>query len=297
MKDIAGAREAFLETLRTQKHASPHTLRAYKSDLEHWSADLDLRGISDLAELSGKLEAGHLRSYLGALMDSHERSSLSRRLSAIRSFLRFLKARDWVGRDVGAWVPSPKYSRPLPEFFKIDEIQSFLREFAPVTWRDARDLALLELMYSAGIRVSETVGLDRADLDLGGGWVKVMGKGSRERRVPIGAPAIRAIEGWLSARADAEAALFINARCGRLTTRSVARILHKHLVRLAFAKGISPHGLRHSFATHLLANGADLRTIQEMLGHARLSTTQRYTHVDLGTLVAEYKGSHPLLKK
>ena len=147
--------------------------------------------------------------------------------------------------------------------------------------------------------MSEAVGLNVGDLDLKGNWVRVFGKGSKERTVPFGPPAQQALEIYLNERDSADTAklpLFVNFRGSRLTARSVARILNKHLVRIASAKSLSPHGLRHSFATHLLAAGADLRTIQEMLGHSRLSTTQRYTHVDLGALMDDYRGAHPLAK-
>jgi integrase/recombinase XerC len=161
-----------------------------------------------------------------------------------------------------------------------------------------RDRAIFEIIYGSGLRVSECVGLNAGDVDLQSGWVKVLGKGNKERTVPFGGPAGKAIEESLADRPSTEASspLFVNFRGTRLTARSVARILVKHLVRMAATRSISPHGLRHSFATHLLAAGADLRTIQELLGHARLSTTQRYTHVDLGALLDEYRDAHPLAK-
>lgn len=160
----------------------------------------------------------------------------------------------------------------------------------------------LRILYGCGLRVSEAVGLNLGDVDFHNGWVTVMGKGSKQRTVPFGPPAREALENYLSNTASPrtvspKTALFMNFRGSRLTARSVARILTKHLVRIAAARSVSPHGLRHSFATHLLAAGADLRTIQELLGHARLSTTQRYTHVDLGALLDEYRGAHPLAKK
>lgn len=159
-----------------------------------------------------------------------------------------------------------------------------------------RDRALLELIYGAGLRVSEAVALDRASVDLTGGWVRVLGKGMRTRNVPFGPPAGEALSLYLKTRLDLapHSPLFTNYRGTRLTSRSVARIVAKQLVRVSSSKTLSPHGLRHSFATHLLAKGADLRVIQELLGHSRLSTTQRYTHVDLGTLLKDYADTHPL---
>jgi integrase/recombinase XerC len=190
-------------------------------------------------------------------------------------------------------------NKSLPRFFKIEEMQELIEAPDTATVLGRRDRAIFEIIYGSGLRVSECVGLNVGDVDLHSGWVKVLGKGNKERTVPFGTPAKKAIEDSLSDRSarEAVAPLFVNFRGSRLTARSVARILTKHLIRMAAARSISPHGLRHSFATHLLAAGADLRTIQELLGHARLSTTQRYTHVDLGALLDEYRDSHPLAKR
>lgn len=296
---VDAAIRAFLDHLGGQRGVSPHTLRAYELDLRHWALDLSGRGLSEVAAIGARLEARHLRSYLGTMLDTHERSSLCRRLSAIRSFLRFLRGRGWIDRDVGALVSTPKHKRALPRFLKIEEVFELIEAPDSTMSLGRRDRALFELMYGAGLRVSETVGLDWKDLDLEEGWVRVMGKGSKERIVPFGAPARDAILAYRNgSEAETEAAspVFMNFRGTRLTSRSVARILTKHLVRIASAKSLSPHGLRHSFATHLLSAGADLRTIQELLGHARLSTTQRYTHVDWESLKDEYQEAHPLSK-
>lgn len=295
---------SFLTYLQVHRQASPHTLRAYELDLGHWSGALRLRhAITRVSELGERLEAAHIRSYLAALHGSHERSSLCRRLAAIRSFLRFLRKRGAISRDVGVLVPSPRARGKLPRFLKVEEVRELIEAPDPATWLGRRDRALFELLYGSGLRVSEAVGLSLADLDLQAGWVRVMGKGSRERQVPFGPPAALALRDYLDSRAGreggvaVESALFINFKGTRLTSRSVARILNRHLVRLASSRTLSPHGLRHSFATHLLAAGADLRTIQELLGHARLSTTQRYTHVDLGALMDDYRGAHPLNRR
>lgn len=259
--------------------------------------------MNTLDALSERLEPSHLRSYLSELHDSHERSSICRRLSAIRSFLRFLRSREWLKRDVGRLVPTPKADKKLPRFLKIEEMLELIWAPDLSTRLGRRDRALFELMYACGLRVGETVGLNVSDLDLERGWVRVLGKGSKERNIPFGGPAAEALslylsEGLPNGRADSpDRPLFLNFRGSRLTSRSVARILHKHLVRVAASKSLSPHGIRHSFATHLLAAGADLRTIQEMLGHSQLSTTQRYTHVDLGALIDEYRSAHPLNRK
>jgi integrase/recombinase XerC len=295
--EIHAAIESFLDALKKKERASQHTVRAYEGDLFHWEKSLGEKGIRAVSGLSQSLQPIHLRSYLSGLYESHEKSSICRRLSAIRSFLKFLRAQGLIDRDVGKLIHTPKTDRNLPLFLKIEEIQELIEAPDVTSALGRRDRAIFEVMYGCGIRVSEAVGLDVADVDLGAGWVKVRGKGSKERMVPFGPPARAALENYLSGRNSDSEALFINYKGSRLTSRSVARILNKHLVRVLSSKSLSPHGLRHSFATHLLAAGADLRTIQEMLGHANLSTTQRYTQVDLGALMDEYRNFHPLNKR
>jgi integrase/recombinase XerC len=191
-------------------------------------------------------------------------------------------------------VPSPKIPKTLPKFLPIEEMKELVEAPDLSTALGRRDRALFEVLYGAGLRVSEAVGLDWGSFQ--GSWLRVLGKGSKTREVPIGRLALEALE---ALRADLgepgpETPIFRNYRGGRLTARSIARTVNRHLVRLGLSKNLSPHGIRHSFATHLLASGADLRTIQEMLGHSRLSTTQRYTHVDLGGLLDAYRQNHPL---
>lgn len=295
--EILALIQGYLAYLASHRRLSPHTVRAYEIDLVHWHMALRQHRIETLSDLGEKLSPGQLRGYLSHLYDSHEKTSICRRLSAIRSFLRYLRTQGKIARDIGALVPSPKVQRPLPKFLKVEEALELVQAPDSSTALGRRDRALFELMYGGGLRVSEAVGLDRADLDLKEGWARVLGKGSKERMVPLGAPALRALRDYLEQRESDSPALFVNFKGSRLSARSVARILTKHLVRIAISKGISPHGLRHSFATHLLAAGADLRTIQELLGHSRLSTTQRYTHVDLGELIDEYQGAHPLTRR
>ncbi len=262
-------------------------------------ADLASREIRTTEQLGG-VDASQVRSYLASLYEGHERSSICRRLSAIRTLLKYFKASGWTSRDVGKIVPSPKAEKKLPRFLKIEEMEELLEAPDPAKLLGLRDRAIFEVLYGAGLRVSEGVGLDCGDIDLNEGWLTVLGKGAKERRAPLGPPARQALERYWARRQElgelmtAASPAFVNYQGGRLTARSVARTVHRHLVRIASSKSLSPHGLRHSFATHLLAAGADLRTIQELLGHARLSTTQRYTHVDLGALLDEYRASHPL---
>ena len=207
------------------------------------------------------------------------------------------------GERYWGFRPSPQAKRSLPQFLRVEEVLDLIQAPDLSSQLGRRDRALFEVLYGCGLRVGETVGLNISQVDLKKGWVRVLGKGAQERMVPFGAAARDALRLSLADRqpvalpAAPDEPLFINFRGTRLTSRSVARILAKHLLRIASAKTLSPHGLRHSFATHLLAAGADLRTIQELLGHARLSTTQRYTHVDLGVLMDEYREAHPLSKR
>jgi integrase/recombinase XerC len=296
-RNLAEAIAKYLEVLEIQRKVSSHTLRAYASDLGEWAEATASMGFPDLEALDRGLKPVHLRSYLAKKISTHQKSSLCRKLSAIRSFLKFARRENWLTRDIGVLVPSPKTEKHLPKFLRIEEAKELIEAPDSATVLGRRDRAIFELIYGSGLRVSEAVGLEVAGVDFTEGWVRVLGKGSKERTIPISPAAREAIEAMLSDRpADTRVPLFTNFRGGRLTTRSVARILKKHLVRIAASRMISPHGLRHSFATHLLAAGADLRGIQELLGHAQLSTTQRYTHVDLGGLVEEYRAAHPLEK-
>ncbi len=300
---LVTAIESYLEYLKSRRGYSPQTVRAYTQDLDHWAKGLKAQySIEDLAALQKDLTPAKLRTYLSTLYDSHKRSSICRKLSSIRSFLRYARKEGWVSQDVGVLVPTPKSERELPRFFKIEEMKELIEAPDLSTRLGRRDRALFEVIYSCGLRVSEAVGLNWSQVDLSKGWVLVRGKGDKERMVPLGNPAIEALQAHLLDRDEWGASkgsdpVFVNYKGGRLSTRSVGRILNRHLVRIAASKSLSPHGLRHSFATHLLAAGADLRSIQEMLGHARLSTTQRYTHVDIGALMDEYRCNHPLNKK
>lgn len=287
----------FIEVIEIQRKLSVHTLRAYSGDLAEWAVAMGEFGLSSVSAFDRGLKPLHLRSYLAKKVATHEKTSLCRKLSAIRSFLKYARSEGWLSRDVGALVPSPKTEKHLPKFLRIDEAKELIEAPDSATVLGRRDRAIFELIYGSGLRVSEAVGLDREALDLSSGWVRVFGKGSKERTIPLTPAAADAISAMLGDRpGETRGPLFVNFRGGRLTSRSVARILSKHLVRIAASRAISPHGLRHSFATHLLAAGADLRGIQELLGHAQLSTTQRYTHVDLGGLVDEYRAAHPLEK-
>lgn len=313
--ELIAALEHWLQFLGETRRMSPRTVRAYGQDVRHWIETLQAReGIDSVESLQVRLNAALIRAYLAELDGSLERSSLARRLSAIRGFLDHLRERNWITGNPASWVPSPRYRRKLPGFLRVDEIESLVEgpETAGVDevnpWAAARDRALFELMYAAGLRVGEVVSVDWGDISAGPegkeGWVRVLGKGARERRVPVGESFLVALQEWKRhseaacgpSGVDPGAPVFVNTKAGRLTSRSVARILEKRLQEVGAERSISPHGIRHSFATHLLAAGADLRSIQELLGHARLSTTQRYTHVDLGALMEDYAQNHPLVQ-
>lgn len=283
--------EQFLRSLAVERGASPHTLRSYRTDLTDCAAFL---AAGRLGTLVGA-DARTLRAYLAAL---HERglarTSIARRLAALRSFFRFLMRRGRASANPAREVTTPKLPRKLPAYLPIDESEALLRVAPPPTAGGARDRAILELFYATGIRVAELAGLDVEDLDLREGAVRVLGKGRKERIVPVGRKAVEALRAYLGREGERERGpVFINGRGGRLTVRSVHRIVRARARAAGLHRRVSPHTLRHTFATHLLDAGADLRLIQELLGHARLGTTQKYTHVSTDRLMKVYDRAHP----
>jgi integrase/recombinase XerC len=278
--------------------ASPHTLRNYEIDLRELADYLDAAGHFELARIT----AQDLRGFMAARLEAgNAKSSVGRKAAAIRSFFRWCVKIGHLPQSPAAVLLTPKAPRGLPKFLSRDETTQFLE--GSVTQDDplvaAREQALFELIYGAGLRVSEAVGLNIDDLELSSGVARALGKGNKERLVPFGAPAIRALREYLDQRRASPAGLapgplFINKRGGRLTPQSVRNFLRRRMGAAGMAgKKLTPHGLRHSFATHLLDAGADLRAIQEMLGHANITTTQRYTHVSMDKLLDTYKKSHP----
>ncbi len=288
--------ESFLKELAAARGASPHTLRAYRGDLEPFCAFLDERGIADPAEVTPRT----LRAWMAELSERGlAKSSLSRKLSAARSFFKHLLKHGRIDAHPAAGLRQRRGERKLPAALSIGEIETLLAAPDLAAIDGLRDKAILELMYSAGTRAAETVGLDRGDVDLARGLVRLFGKGRKERLGALGPPSQAALAAYLGdarrpiPQGRAKNALFLNARGGRLTTRSLGRILERYLREAGLVRRATPHTLRHSFATHLLDRGADLRSVQELLGHAHLTTTQIYTHVSIERLRAAYEQAHP----
>ena len=285
---------AFLRHLAVERNASAHTLRSYANDLTDFQRFLAARGIGDLA--AADLRA--VRAWLAAL---HARglaaASVGRKLAAVRSCFRFLVRRGVVEANPAREARTPRQPRRLVSFLPIDEATQLVDGRAVGGASRARDVAILEMLYATGLRVSELAGLDLDDVDRDERTVRVLGKGRKERIVPYGGHAARALEAWLGERGEGGGAVFTNAQGGRLTTRSVHTIVRRSARAAGITRRVSPHTLRHTFATHLLDGGADLRAIQELLGHSRLSTTQRYTHVGADQLMKIYDKAHPRAKQ
>ncbi|MFI5182769.1 MAG: tyrosine recombinase XerC [Vicinamibacteria bacterium] len=285
---------AFERYLEAERNSSPHTIRAYGEDLRQFSRFLS----EELGREPRPADVDHLmiRAFLARLhRDGLKKISSGRKLAALRTFFRFLCREGVLDRNPARALLSPRVERRIPSHLDEGEVDRLLD--VPGDGAAAvRARAFLELLYATGIRCAELVGLDVSEVDLEGRMARVLGKGRKERLVPFGTRAAAAIRRYLPIRSAARPstdALFVNARGGRLTDRSVRSILAARVRQVALARRISPHTLRHSFATHLLERGADLRAIQELLGHASLSTTQRYTHVNARHLIEVYKKAHP----
>jgi integrase/recombinase XerC len=280
----------FLQYLDNERGASPHTLRGYATDLAEFRAFLARQGVTELNAADGRA----IRAWLTWLYDRKlAKSSIARKLATVRSCFKFLARRGVVELNPARQVRSPKLPKRLPSFLPKDESKELLDLPRERSEGGLRDGAILELLYATGLRVAECCGLDRDDVDRQQGTVRVMGKGGKERVVPVGDEALHAVDCWLAVRGEARGALFTNARGGRLTTRSVHRMVKQRARAAGIDRRVTPHTLRHSFATHMLGEGADLRLIQELLGHSRLSTTQRYTHVSPEHLMKVYDSTHP----
>ena len=282
--------DKFINYLKVEKNASGHTLKNYSIDLNSFFLFLDGKDIAEVDHLT-------LRRFLAQLRSkAYSKRTIARKLASLRSLFKFLYREGHIRSNPITSISSPKLDKKLPKFLDVGQVTRLILKPDTATIAGLRDRAILETLYSTGIRVSELVGLDIQDIDFISGVVKVFGKGSRERMVPIGEEALGAIRRYndkKDKREKARDAVFLNNRGGRLTDRSVRRMLDKYIHACAIEEKISPHSLRHSFATHLLDRGADLRSVQELLGHMNLSTTQIYTHVTMDRLKAVYDKAHP----
>ena len=289
----------FLRYLVVERNASDLTIKSYREDMEALVEFLtDTLGRQPSASAISTQE---LRSYVSAMHDAgYAKTSISRRLASLRSFFRFAEREGYCDSNPAKPLRNPRPSRKLPHFLSSEEIASLLSAPNLKEKSGLRDRAILETMYSAGLRISETVGMNDGDIDFREGIVRIRGKGKKERLAPIGSHAKRALKTWLKARVlaktirkDQNAPVFVNKFGNRITTRSVARMLEKYLLQQGLDLRTSPHSLRHSFATHLLNHGADIRSVQELLGHKSLATTQIYTHVSTSSLRKIYEQAHP----
>lgn len=277
---------AFLRYLEVEKNASPHTLRSYRTDLRQFCDHLTRDKISDLRAVQTREIRGWLASLHARGLDP---TSISRKLAAVRSWMRFLARRGRLDRNPAMNVRGPRLGRKLVSFLPFDEAARLLDDRA----LGVQDRAVLELLYASGLRVSELAGLTVDDVDTATRTVRVMGKGRKERIVPFGAKAAQALAAHLARRDPTPGPLFLNARRRALGVRSIHDLVRRRARASGITRRVSPHTLRHTFATHLLDRGADLRLIQDLLGHSRLSTTQRYTHVGSAQLMKIYDKAHP----
>jgi integrase/recombinase XerC len=297
--------ERYVNYLRYERNASPHTVRNYRSDLLQFRDYLAVGRAAPGVDVRS-VDALRIRGFLSALFEKQEKkSSIARKLSAVRAFFKFLRREGVLAENPSTLVSTPKQDKTLPRIMTEEEMNTFLDRVgeASKTGEPAmrRDRAMLELLYASGLRVSELVGLDLRSVNFGDGMLLVRGKGRKERIVPFGSKAKQAIEEYLPVREgilkemkkSGQQALFLNLRGERLTTRSVDRLVKKYVRQYGPDVKTSPHSLRHAFASHLLTEGADLRAIQEMLGHTSLSTTQKYTQVSIKQLIEVYDKAHP----
>lgn len=311
--------ERFAEYLRVERDASPHTLRGYRAELEALAEDLAERRGGATAPLAvASISRADLRAHLAKRLVGRKRTTTARKLSAFRTFFRFVRREGGIASDPSEVLESPRLPKATPRHLLFEEAEALIRATERGGFAARRARLLLELLYGSGVRVAEAAGIDLADIEPDLSLMRVRGKGRKERIVPLSGAAADALRPYLEARAallaelakragDERAdgssaaldrqALFVNARGGRLTTRSMARALDSARDEAGLEKNVHPHLLRHTFATHLLEGGADLRSIQELLGHASISTTQRYTHVGLGTLAREYDAAHPRARR
>ena len=283
----------FLEFLEAEKNASYHTIKNYSIDLREFLQSTGKKNLQEITYLD-------IRSFLAFLKEkNYSKSSVSRKLACIRSFFKYHVRENSLKANPAAGVATPKREKRLPQLLDLQEVKRLIEAPQKNSWEGKRDRAILEMFYSSGLRVSELVGLNHDDVDFFSGLVRVRGKGKKERIIPVGPIALRAVQNYSEHKppkekdAGQKKPLYLNRSGGRLTDRSVRRMILKYARKIALKKEVSPHMLRHSFATHMLDNGADLRSVQELLGHENLSTTQIYTHVTTKRLKEAYDAAHP----
>lgn len=299
MKSLIGG---FSSYLQHERNVSPHTYKNYLVDLTQFFQFLEKRtgGFMDGdAEDIGKVDATVIREFMGQIHDAMAPSSIARKIATLRTFFQYCIRKGYSFTNPAREVATPKVPKRLPKFLSVDEVFTLLATPSDASAIGARDKAALELLYASGLRVSELVGLNTEDIDYNGKSVRVFGKGRKERIIPMNDKASEALKKYIAQRtsltADSagEKALFVNRQGGRLTARSVERLLIKYIKQCGLQMRVTPHVLRHTFATHLIGQGADMRGIQELLGHASLSTTQKYTQVGVEKLLDTYDKTHP----
>jgi integrase/recombinase XerC len=281
----------FYRYLDVEKGAPFNTKRAYKGDIEDF-VDFIEKSPYDIVDHHA------IRAYIVSIYKDFKKSSLSRKVSSIKVFFKFLKRKGYIDENTALVIKNPTIEKHLPKFYTIDEMFHFLDFLPKEGWLNMRNLAIFELMYSTGMRAQEVLNINIDDLHMEGMWVKVRGKGGKERILPFGEKAQHALKAYLDivknrGSYSAKNALFISIRGDRLSYRGLLKIMKKHQLKAHLFKNLALHGIRHSFATHMLDSGADLRSIQELLGHSKLSTTQKYTHVSMDKLMEIYDKSHP----
>jgi len=293
--------DSFIVYLKVEKNASPRTIESYQNDLWQFIDFMARERKVPVTALEPQL-VNHLavRKHLAQLqLSGLKRSTIARKMASLRAFYRYLSREELIKSNPLTFVSTPKIEKRLPEVLSQDGAWALVQAPDLNTPSGLRDRAILEILYACGLRVSELVGLDTGDVDLDMGYARVMGKGSKERIVPIGSYAVEALKGYLSAgrhllaKSGSVPAIFLNKSGGRLSARSIRNIVEKYVQMICIQCKVSPHTLRHSFATHLLDGGADLRSVQELLGHVKMSTTQIYTHISKDRLLAVYEKSHP----
>jgi integrase/recombinase XerC len=289
-KTMGQLSQEFYRYLSTEKDVSPNTKRAYEGDIKEF-----LRFLSKNAY--GDVDQRAIRDFVAEKYGSLQKSSLSRKISSIKVFFKFLKKKGHIRENPAVLIKNPRIEKRLPKFYTVDEMFHFLDTLPEDTWINRRNRAVFELIYSTGMRAQESLSLDVADVHLEGSWAIVKGKGGKERILPFGEKARDAIDRYLhevrDRRRESVNALFINRQGNRLSYRGLLKVMKKHQLSASLFKNLALHGIRHSFATHMLNGGADLRSIQELLGHSKLSTTQKYTHISIDKIMEIYDKAHP----